>query len=384
MEEFEQQIEIHRQATHDLIGFDPKVFENTEFLFNNAVAKKIENLGYIGIYTEGVKRIIQNESPNYVHIAKDCERLRVLLRNYKLTDDIAFRFSARWWNEYPLTAEKYASWLAESSGQCINIFPDYETFGEHQWPETGIHDFLENLFPEIMKFEHLNFATPSEVISNHEPKGSVDVPEFSTISWADLRRDTSGWIGNTMQWAYYTTVRDMEPLVRESRDQDFIKIWRLFQTSDHLYYMFTVGGTSGEVHRYFSPYETPTDAFVICQSAIMDFELRLRLLTVAANEPFLFRNIDSKKEGTGRIVWSLKGFENALSDVDARSLEYHNRRGDFSEWARSSLRDDALAMEFQKLKNSESVGNVLRGALSGIVGKSLHEIYEKSRVLGYY
>ncbi len=234
-------------------------------------------MGYKGIYTEGVEKILGEKSPNYVYTPKGAKKIRVLLRNYKLTDDVGFRFSARWWPEWPLTAPKYAGWLATTKGEVINIFPDYETFGEHHWPETGIHSFLQHLPDEILKYEHLMMVTPSEVLEKHASAGEVDVPEAEgTVSWADIKRDQSGWLGNVMQWAYYTTIRRLEPLVREAEDEEFMRLWRDFQTSDHLYYMFTAGGGPGEVHSYFSPYESPMDAFVAAQTLINDFEARLK------------------------------------------------------------------------------------------------------------
>ncbi len=383
-DEFIEEVKTHRQTMRDLLGFEPKVFENTELLYNNAIARVVKKLGYLGIYVEGVEKILKGRSPNYVYTGKNCENLRVLLRNYKLTDDISFRFSAREWEEWPLTAEKYASWLAATPGQCINIFPDYETFGEHQWPETGIHEFLTHLLPEILHHEHLTLATPSEVIHKHKPIGNIDVPELSAVSWADLERDTSCWLGNTMQWAYYTTIREMGPLIKESQDQDFIKIWKYFQISDHLYYMFTAGGAPGEVHSYFNPFRTPVDAFITCQSAITDFEMRLHLFTVAAGEPFKFYTSAKKKAFTGVEVKSLKGFINAVSKVKLKSLQFHNERGDFESWAKFSLRSGELADDFQRIRSSKIGGKPLRKAIAQVAEKHFIMLYDKVNALGYY
>ena len=328
-EEFIEQITMHQQVVRDLLGCTPKILENTELLYNNAIAKTVEKLGYEGIFTEGVERILHGKSPNYLYTPKGCKKVKVLLRNYKLTDDIGFRFSARWWTEWPLTADKYANWLASTPGHCINIFPDYETFGEHHWPETGIHEFLRHLPREILKWWHLHMATPSEVVEKYEPMGEIDVPELGgTVSWADLERDASCWLGNTMQWAYYTSVRRLEPLVKETVDREYLNIWRCFQTSDHLYYMFTAGGAPGEVHSYFSPFGSPIDAFVTEQTAILDFENRVRLAAIVADEPFLFYTGVGEDNFTGVIVWSLKGFEKTLQKINIKSLEFHNIRGD--------------------------------------------------------
>jgi len=363
-EEFIEQVKMHEQIMKDLLGYTPKVFENTELLYNNAIARTLEALGYEGIFTEGVERILHGKSPNYLYTPKDCRKIKALLRNYKLTDDIGFRFSARWWSEWPLTADKYGSWLAVTPGHCINIFPDYETFGEHHWPETGIHDFLRHLPREILKWWHLHMATPSEVVEKYDPVGEIDVPELGgTVSWADLERDASCWLGNTMQWAYYTNVRRLEPLVKETDDKDFLKMWRYFQTSDHLYYMFTAGGAPGEVHSYFSPFNSPIDAFVTEQAAILDFENRVRLAAAAANEPFLFYTGVGQNRFTGIMAWSLKGFKKALQKVSIKSLEFHNNRGDFEKWAEKSLHNKTLTKQLKKIRLSKLKGEALRKSL---------------------
>lgn len=360
-EEFIEQTLMHKQTIIDLLGYTPKVFENTELLYNNTIAKTVENMGYKGIYTEGVEKTLGEKSPNFIYTPKGLKKLRVLLRNYKLTDDIGFRFSAHWWPEWPLTADKYAGWLASTKGEVINIFPDYETFGEHHWPETGIHSFLQHLPDEILKFEHLQITTPSEIIDKHASAGEIDVPEAGgTVSWADIQRDQTGWLGNVMQWAYYTTLRRLEPLIREAEDDKFLRLWRDFQISDHLYYMFTAGGGPGEVHSYFSPYESPMDAFVAAQTLLNDFEVRLRIAVLTANEPFLFYTGVGKDCYTDKMTWSLKGFIKALKEVNVKAIEFHTSNGDFESWAQSSLKDEKLAAKFKKIKTSEEKGEKLR------------------------
>jgi alpha-amylase len=374
-EEFIEQVKIHQQAIKDLMGYTPRIFENTELLYNNTIARIIEKLGYKGIFTEGIERILHEKSPNYLYRPKGCKEIKVLLRNYKLTDDIGFRFSARWWSEWPLTADKYAGWLAATPGQCINIFPDYETFGEHHWPETGIHDFLKYLPREILKWEHLYMATPSEVVEKYKVIGELDVPEHGgTVSWADLERDASCWLGNTMQWAYYTSVRRLEALVKESGDMELLKIWRHFQTSDHLYYMFTGGGGPREVHSYFSPFSSPTDAFITAQAAIFDFESRVRSAAITANEPFLFYTGVGEKCYTGTMVWSLKGFLNALQKVSIKSLEFHNSNGDFEKWVEKSLGDHVLAKQLKNVRLSKLMGESLRESLIKVVSERIEKL----------
>jgi len=363
-DEFIEQVQMHRQTIRDLLGYTPSVFENTELLYNNTIAKTVEDMGYKGIYTEGIEKILGEKSPNHLYTPKGSKKIRVLLRNYKLTDDVGFRFSARWWPEWPLTAEKYAKWLANTKGEVINIFPDYETFGEHHWPETGIHDFLKHMPLKILEYEHLKMVTPSEAVERHASMGEIDVPESEmTVSWADIARDSTGWLGNVMQWAYYTTLRRLEPLAKESGDAEWLRLWRDFQTSDHLYYMFTAGGGPGEVHSYFSPYESPMDAFVVAQTLINDFEARLRAAILTANEPFLFHTGVGKQYYTGTMAWSLKGFVNAAETVNAKALEFHIGNGDFESWAKCSLKDDELAAKLAEIKAAEKKGQALRRAI---------------------
>ncbi|MDY6958201.1 MAG: glycoside hydrolase family 57 protein [Halobacteriota archaeon] len=273
-DEYIDQISLHDRAIRDLFGYKPTFFENTELLFNNEIAEIICKLGYKGIFTEGVERILGERSPNFVYNPSD-SKMKVLLRNYKLTDDIGFRFSAKDWEEYPLTADKYASWLSATPGQCINLFMDYETLGEHHWVDTGIHNFLRFLPKEVLNYDNLEFATPTEIVKRHKPVGEIDVGVYETISWADLERNTSCWLGNEMQRVCYDLVKEFGSSVRASGDEELLRIWRYLQASDHLYYIFTGGGASGDVHNYFSPYGNPVDGFVSFYALIKDFEKRV-------------------------------------------------------------------------------------------------------------
>jgi alpha-amylase len=364
-DEFVDQVQMHQQTIRSLLEIKPKVFENTELLYNNIIANTVQKMGFKGIFTEGAERILRGKSPNFLYRPIGCDKIRVLLRNYKLTDDIGFRFSSKTWNEWPLTAPKYAGWLAETPGDYVCVFPDYETFGEHHWPETGIHEFLRHLPDEILKHKHLNMATPSDILERYKPVGEIDVPELGgTVSWADVKRDASGWLGNTMQWAYYLSVRRLEPLVKESEDNEFLRLWRYFQVSDHLYYMFAEGGGPGEVHTYFSPYRSGVDAYVTAQSAVLDFENRVKIDSEAANEPFLFYEGKGEKHFTGLITWTLKGFSGAIQKAGLKSLMHHNSNSDFEKWAQNSLRDDALAERFRKVRLSKLEGEELRKALA--------------------
>lgn len=282
-DEFVEQVEMHKQAMKDLLNFKPKVFINTEMIYNNLIAKRVEDLGFKGIFTEGTERILGWRSPNYVYVRKFCfpndpkpeKRIKILLRNYRLSDDIGYRFSAKDWDEWPLTTDKFAAWLNATPSQCINLFMDYETFGEHHWPESGILWFLKALPYEILKYDNLEFSTPSETIKKYEPVGEMDIFEFSTVSWADIERDTSAWLGNRMQQVCFEELKNLESLVKKLKNQELKKVWRLLQISDHLYYICTKWWNDGDVHKYFSCFSTPQDGFANFMGIISDLKARV-------------------------------------------------------------------------------------------------------------
>ena len=268
--EFIEEIKEHRELMFTLLGVEPKVFRNTELLYNNSIAKIAFDLGYKAILTEGADHLLEGRSSNLLYRAKNLG-LPIILRNYKLSDDIGYRFSARWWEGYPLTAEKWASWVSGIKEDCVNIFIDYETFGEHQWEETGIFTFLRELPGEVLK-KHLNFSTPVEIVEKYSPVAEIDVGDFSTISWADMERDTSAWLGNDMQRRCFEEIKLLEPFVRKTGDPEILRIWKHLLTSDHYYYMCTKWLGDGDVHSYFSVYSTPFDAAVNFMAVLMDFK----------------------------------------------------------------------------------------------------------------
>lgn len=269
--EFREQVKMHREIIESLFGVTPTVFRNTEAIYDNTIAYEVENMGYKGIITEGTSKILGWRSPNYLYKSK-WGNIRVLLRNFQLSDDIAFRFTARSWPEWPLTADKYARWLRDSDGDIVNVYVDYETFGEHHWPETGIHEFLRHLPTEVLK-HGCEFITPSEAIEKFEVRGEIDVP--FAISWADQDRDVSAWLGNKLQHQCFKELREIEPYVKKSNNPELLHVWRVLQTSDHLYYLSMKSGSDGEVHHYFSPYGNPYDAFINYINIIRDLKRRV-------------------------------------------------------------------------------------------------------------
>lgn len=268
-EEFKKQVEMHNKLMRKLFRKNPKVFRNTELIYNNELAKFIGRMGYKAIISEGADKILGWRSPNYVYKPRGTN-IRLLMKNYKLSDDIAFRFSNRAWKEFPLTAPKYAEWIKNTNGNFINLFMDYETFGEHQWEDTGIFEFMKFL-PKELKNREITFTTPSEE-ADEKPVAEINIPYF--ISWADLERDLSAWLGNEMQRAAAEELYKIEKEVLKSKNERIIEDWRKLQTSDHFYYMCTKWFSDGDVHKYFNPYESPYEAFIRFMNILQDIKMR--------------------------------------------------------------------------------------------------------------
>jgi len=262
-DEFLEQVDKHTETIHSLFGQKPRVFRNTELIYNNDLAAVIESTGnFDAIISEGTGHILGDRSPNFVYRPKGCSKLKLLLKNYSLSDDIAFRFSNRDWSEWPLTADKFARWISNvnGNGNVVNLFMDYETFGEHQWKDTGIFDFIRHLPEKILKHPDNNFKTPSEVVQFYETVDTVDVPHLT--SWADTERDLSAWLGNAMQSNAIHELYRLEKKIKKVSDEKVLTDWRKLQTSDHFYYMCTKYFADGDVHKYFNPYGSPYDSYI--------------------------------------------------------------------------------------------------------------------------
>ncbi|MDB5195005.1 MAG: uncharacterized protein JWO84_189 [Parcubacteria group bacterium] len=274
--EFERQVAKHASVMKHILGVVPRVFRNTELSYSNDVAAWAEGAGYDGIVAEGWDPILGWRSPNFLYRPKGTERIKLLLKNYKLSDDIAFRFSSQEWSEWPLTAEKFAAWAAALRGnaETVNLFMDFETFGEHQWESTGIFHFLEKLPEALLAYPDLDFKTPSEVIARYGVHDEVDMPEV--VTWADTDRDLTAWLGNDLQRTAFDAVYALEHAVIGSGNRKLLEQWRRLQTSDHFYYMCTKWSNDGDVHAYFSPYESPYDAYISYMNALKDLTLRTR------------------------------------------------------------------------------------------------------------
>ncbi len=274
-EEFERQVEAHKQKIRDVFGVETSVFRNTELSYNDELGKWADEYGFKGILAEGWDPVLEWRSPNQVYRPPNTENISLLLKNYRLSDDVAFRFSNRDWSQWPLTADTYNQWMHASiqDHPLVNLFMDYETFGEHQWEDTGIFDFFETFVGKWLDNPDNTFYTVSEAIDAHRPAAELSMPQ--TVTWADSERDRTAWLGNNMQQEALRYLYALEHDILRTGDLGLIADWRNLQTSDHVYYMCTKWFTDGDVHAYFSPYESPYDAFLYFMNALRDVRYRL-------------------------------------------------------------------------------------------------------------
>ena len=273
VDEFKHEVKLHSQMLKEEFGVKPTTFRNTELIYSDDIAKAVEGMGFKAMLAEGAKHILGWKSPNFVYTDAVDNKLRLLLRNYKLSDDIAFRFSNEGWNEWPLTADKYAQWVASESGDVVNLFMDYETFGEHQKAATGIFDFMKALPEALLATGQLEFATVSEAAKKLQPVAVLHCPY--AMSWADEERDVTAWLGNDLQNEAFAKLYALAPKVKKAKNKDFEFVWHFMQNSDHFYYMATKWLSDGDVHSYFNPYDSAYEAFINYMNVLADFEIEL-------------------------------------------------------------------------------------------------------------
>jgi alpha-amylase len=297
--EFESQIKEHDDKIFKFFNKKPTIFRNTELIYNNEIGEWVSDLGYKAVITEGAKHILGWKSPNYVYCNANNPRLKLLLKNYRLSDDIAFRFSDRGWNEFPLTAEKFVSWIKnlDSKEDTVNLFMNYETFGGMQPKESGIFNFLKALPKAVLSTNKISFSTPSDLIENYQPVGPLFVAH--PISWADEERDVSAWLGNELQQEAFSKLYDLRENVLKIDDAKISLDWKYLQTSDHFYYMCTKFFIQGSMYSYYNPYSSPYEAFINYMNILSDFEIRVN---------------DELKPKVRKTVKSAKKVKEALSE----------------------------------------------------------------------
>ncbi len=304
-EEFIRQVNSHSRTIKNYFGVEPTSFRNTELIYSDEIGSWVADMGFKATLTEGAKHVLGWKSPNYLYCNAVNPRLKVLLRNFVLSDDIAFRFSNKGWSEWPLTTDKYVAWLNKLApkSELLNIFIDYETFGEHHWKETGIFDFLSHLPSAVIKKTPFKFMTPSEVADTMQPVAAISVP--SPVSWADEERDITAWLGNELQTAAFDKLYDLTEKVNKCQYEQLKKDWIYLQSSDHFYYMCTKWFSDGAVHAYFNPYETPYDAFMNYMNVLSDFEIRINRMCPATDEQIEILKLDSQLKARDETIAKL-------------------------------------------------------------------------------
>ena len=275
---FQSQVKAHDDLIEELFGQRPKVFKNSELIYSDEIGDLVHRMGFEAMITEGAKHILGWKSPNYLYCNALNPRLKVLMRNFRFSDDLSFKFSNKGWNEFPLTSEKYAGWMASlpKEEEVVSIFINYETFGQLQHKNSGIFSFLENLPEAILKTGVLQFSTPTEIINNLQPVSAIHVP--FPMSWADEERDLSAWLGNELQKEAFNKLYQLKDQMRKCTDATMLKDWDYLQTNDHLYFMCTKFFSDGEVLKHFNPYGTPYEAFINYMNVLSDFKIRLNAI----------------------------------------------------------------------------------------------------------
>lgn len=274
-DEFVRQVNKHASMIQSLFGKKPLTFRNTELIYSDQIGEMVAEMGFHTMLTEGAKHILGWKSPNYIYCNNINPKLKVLFRNFRLSDDLTFRFSNQDWSEWPLTTEKFVSWLntIEKQEEVVNLFIDYETIGEHQWEETGIFDFFRHLPSTVFSKSDYSFKTPDTLYHELQPVSAISV--LHPISWADEERDLTAWLGNELQDEAFAKLYSYESRVRECDDPFIQRDWLYLQTSNHFYYMCTKWFSAGEVHKYFNPYGSPYEAFINYMNVLSDFMIRV-------------------------------------------------------------------------------------------------------------
>ncbi|NQU55549.1 MAG: polysaccharide deacetylase family protein [Bacteroidetes bacterium] len=297
--EFKRQVESHANQIERLFGQRPKTFRNTELIYSDEIGAMVSEMGFKTILTEGASHILKWKSLGHLYVNAINPRLKVMTRNFQLSDDIAFRFSDKGWSEWPLSAKKYVSWINcnNTKDELVNLFMNYEIFGEHQKKETGIFKFLQSFPSAVFNNSQFNFMTPSDVAENYQPVAILNAPQ--PISWVDQERNLTAWLGNELQNEAFSKLYELSGKINLCSNKDLLKDWQYLQVSDHFYYMCTKFFSDGDVHSYFNPYETPYDAFLNYMNVLNDFTLRLEK-SVAPKQKII--SIRKKKELEYEVV----------------------------------------------------------------------------------
>jgi alpha-amylase len=295
-EEFTRQVELHQNKIEKLFGTRPTAFRNTELIYTDTIGAVVAGMGFEVMLTEGAKHILGWKSPNLMYCNSVNPKLKVLMRNFQLSEDIAIRFSNKGWSEWPLTADKFAGWVnaLDPKHEVLNLFMDYETFGEHQWADTGIFDFMRAFPTIILKKTKYRFHTPTELARKLQPVSSVQVPY--PMSWADVERDLASWTGNDLQNDAFDSLYSIEQKVKFCTDPELLRDWNYLQTSDHFFYMSTKWFSDGEIRKTLNPYPSPYEAYINYMNALSDFILRVEKACPPTRETIVLGSKQAKTE----------------------------------------------------------------------------------------
>ncbi len=369
-EEFKTQIKHQEKTLYDNFKVKTKIFRNTELVYQNEIGKLVSEMGYECILAEGWDKVLEWRNPCFVYKGKN-SNIKVLLKQYKLSDDVAFRFSNKSWKSWPLTADKFAGWVSNynGNGNIVNLFMDYETFGEHQWEETGIFEFLKH-FPSKILEKGDDFVTPSEAIQRYESVSEIDFP--TVVSWADSERDLSAWLDNKMQKTASSKLYGLKRDILQYGDEKLIDDWRKLQTSDHFYYMCTKWFSDGDVHKYFNPYRTPYDAFITYMNILSDLTLRLEYIKKIKNNYMDKQFLESVEAGKefytkdGITITSMEELAGAIKTFDDETFFHHvnEERNDFANWARDVIGDFVLANRMKRVRKQATLNKIVSARIA--------------------
>jgi alpha-amylase len=346
-EEFKEQVENHSQKMEKYFGQRPTVFRNSELIYSDEIGSMVADLGFKGMLTEGAKHVLGWKSPNYLYCNAINPRLKVLLRNYRLSDDLTFRFSNHGWSEFPLTTEKFVGWInnADKKEEIFNVFIDYETFGEHQKVDTGIFEFLKALPRTVFAKSKITFSTPSDIINDFQPVAAVNI--LHPVSWADEERDLTAWLGNDLQKEAFSKLNKLYDLVKDCSDPKIKQDWKYLQTSDHFYYMSTKFFSDGDIHKYFNPYNSPYDAFINYMNILSDFTIRVNESIIA----------NSDVKSIGEIEELLAEKEKLVSKYEDEIKKLKEQQGETVKDISKRQLDRPLTKTKSPLKKSKSMAS---------------------------
>ena len=369
-DEFKDQVKMQERNLNKTFGVKPTIFRNTELVYQNEVGKLAEEMGYKAVLAEGWDKVLGWRSPCFVYKGAG-SNIKLLLKNYRLSDDVAFRFSNQGWKGWPLTADKYAQWVNKynGNGQVINLFMDYETFGEHQWSETGIFNFLSHMPLEIMKLGD-DFVLPSVAVARYPVMGEISFPHI--VSWADTERDLSAWMGNGMQDSALKDIYAIEQDIKEFGTSEMIEEWRKLQVSDHFYYMCTKWFSDGDVHKYFNPYDNPYEAFLTFMNALSDLKQRLNYIKKEKTNfmsKHLLNEVPHGKEfycKDGKVFRKMEEMARQLRKLDKETYSHHvnDQKNDFANWVEHAIGDAVLASKIRRAQNQTTMSRIVNSRVA--------------------